>query len=127
MPLEIKHIYFTESELKKALINFSVRKKQYIKMQDIRELIVDDGENIKISLLIDKTLNFKDDRVDYSAPEIAAALLAFCMVCKIPMPKSGRKEISAKGKKVYLKISLNQEINFEKYNITDRLQNSSMS
>ncbi|MCF6215726.1 MAG: hypothetical protein L3J58_06080 [Emcibacter sp.] len=125
MPLEIKHIYFTESELRKALVNFSVLNKKHIRLEDIQESIVDSAESVQVSFLVDRALQLENNTVIFSNSEVAAALLAFCMVSKIPLPRKGIKELHANDEKIYLKIQLDQEINFEKYNINNMIQNSS--
>ena len=58
MPLEVKHIYFTESELRKALVNFSVLKKQYLEIEDVQKTIIDKADSVTVSLLVDKALEF---------------------------------------------------------------------
>ncbi len=127
MPLEIKHIYFTEDELKKALVNFSVLKKQFLETEDIVELTINKGAEVTVSLIVDKTLEFENDRVDYSHGEVAASLFAFCMASKIPLPRRGIKELHANNEKIFLTITLEEEVNFEKYVISDILKNSSKS
>ena len=47
------------------------------------------------------------------------------MVSKIPLPKRGIKELHANEEKVYLTITLEEEVNFEKYVISNVLKNSS--
>lgn len=125
MPLEIKHIYFTEKELLKALVNFSVLKRQFLEIEDIRETIINKEDSVTVSLMVDKTLEIENNRIDYTHAEVAAALFAFCMVSKIPLPKRGIKELHANEEKVYLTITLEEEVNFEKYVISNVLRNSS--
>lgn len=125
MPLEVKHIYFTESELRKALVNFSVLKKQFLEIEDIKKTIIDKADSISVSLLVDKALEFENDKLTYSHAEVAASLFAFCMVSKIPLPRRGIKELHADDEKVYLTIRLDEEVNFEKYVISDTMKNQS--
>lgn len=115
MPLEIKHIYFTESELRGALVNFSMLKKQFLEIEDIEETIIDRTDDVRVSFLVDKALAFEDDKVSYSHAEVAAALFAFCMVARIPLPRRGIKELHANEEKVYLTITLDEEANIEEY------------
>ena len=125
MPLEIKHIYFTETELVTALINFSVLKKQFIETEDIKETIIDGSDNISVTLMLDETLEFENDKITYSHAEVAASLFAFCMVSKIPLPRRGIKELHANDEKVFVTITLEEEVNFEKYVISNVLDNVS--
>lgn len=125
MPLEIKHIYFTEAELKKALVNFLVLKRQFLESEDIKETIIDKTNGVTVSLLVDKSLEIENNRIDFTHAEVAASLFAFCMVSKIPLPKRGIKELHANEEKVYLTITLEEEVNFEKYVISNVLKGSS--
>ena len=125
MPLEVKHIYFTGSELRKALVNFSVLKKQFLEIEDIKETIIDKADSVTVSFLVDEALAFENDKVTYSHAEVAASLFAFCMVSKIPLPRRGIKELHADEEKVYLTIRLDEEVNFEKYVISNTMKNQS--
>ncbi|MCP5381882.1 MAG: hypothetical protein H6912_05875 [Kordiimonadaceae bacterium] len=125
MPLEIKHIYFTEAELKKALINFSVLKKQFFEAEDIKEIIIDKAKALRVIFKVDPSLGLEDNKITYTHAEVAAALFAFCMVSKIPLPRRGVKELHANDEKVYLTITLEEDVQFEKYVISNVLKNSS--
>jgi hypothetical protein len=118
MPLEEKHIYFSEPELRKSLVSFSKLRHQYFDQFEIENSIISDNDGSKVTLLVDKTLEFDDDKITYSNAEVAAALLAFCMVAKIPIPKAGTKELLVNDNKLYLKICLEQEVAFEEYVIS---------
>lgn len=125
MPLEIKNIYFTDSELRKALINFSGLHNQFLELNDIKKVVIENVDEIQITMLIDKALEFEDDEISFSHAEVAAALLAFCMAVKIPLPKEGSKELHANNDNIYLKVRYQQDVDFETYKICNTLQNSS--
>ncbi|MDG1708578.1 MAG: hypothetical protein P8H03_07435 [Emcibacteraceae bacterium] len=125
MPLEVKHIYFTEAELRKALVNFSVLKRQFLEIEDVQKTIIARDDSVSVSLLVDKALEFEDDTLVFSHAEVAASLFAFCMVSKIPLPRKGLKELHANEERVYLTITLEEEVNFEKYVITSTMKNQS--
>ncbi|MBT5073380.1 MAG: hypothetical protein HOJ34_02935 [Kordiimonadaceae bacterium] len=115
MPLEIKHIYFTEDELRIALVNFSMLKKQFLEIEDIEKTIIDRADDVTISFLVDKALVFEDDKVSYSHAEVSAALFAFCMVARIPLPRRGIKELHANEENIYFTITLDEEADIEQY------------
>lgn len=127
MPLEEKYIYFTEAELRKSLVNFSKLRKQYFDLFEIENSVISENDSSKVTLVVDKALEFEDDKITYSNAEVAAALLAFCMVAKIPIPKEGTKELHIKDKKLFLKISLDKEVSFEEYVISKSMENTSNS
>ena len=74
---------------------------------------------------MDKAVEFKDNKITYSNAEVAAALLAFCMVADIPIPKAGTKELHTKDNKLYLKISFEKDVDFEEYVISKSMENTS--
>ncbi|MDG1438424.1 MAG: hypothetical protein P8P98_05555 [Emcibacteraceae bacterium] len=125
MPLEVKHIYFTESELRKALVNFSVLKKQFLELEDVEKTIIARDDSVSVSLLVDKALEFEKDELTFNHAEVAASLFAFCMVSKIPLPRRGLKELHANEDRVYLTITLEEDVNFEKYVISSTMKNQS--
>lgn len=125
MPLEIKHIYFTEKELRKALVNFSVLKRQFIEIEDVKKTIIDKADTVTVSFHVDKALEMENDQINFSHAEVAASLFAFCMVSKIPLPRRGVKELHADDEKVFLTITLDEEVNFEKYVISNTMVNQS--
>lgn len=105
MPLEIKRIYFTESEIRIALTNFSVRRKRYMELGDIKEMLVDkNSDKVQISFLMNPELAIKGNRISFSHAEVAAALLALSMMSKIPLPRTGEKELRMSKDKIYLQI-----------------------
>ncbi len=125
MSLEVKKIYFDEQELKIALVNFSNRHKQFLRIEDIREITISETSDPLVTFKVDKSLYIVDDQINYTRSEVAAALLALCMIAKIPMPKAGAKEIFVEENNFILKITLKQDINFETYLITDQISNIS--
>lgn len=127
MPLEIRKIYFTETDLRKALINFSILHKRYLRPEDIKEMIINNTDRVRVSVLVDQALELEENTINFSHSEVAAALLAFCMACKIPLPRSGVKELHANDDNIFLKIRFDQEINFEEYVICRGMQNASHS
>lgn len=127
MPLEEKFIYFTESELRKSLVNFSKLRNQYFDLFEIENSIISENDCSKVTLLVDKAVEFEDNKITYSNAEVAAALLAFCMVAKIPIPKEGTKELLVNDNKVNLKITLDKKVDFEEYVISKSMKNNSQN
>ncbi len=122
MPLEIKKIYFTECELRKALINYSILHKKFLDVNDVKKMVINKDDTVKVSFLVDQALEFDEDKINYTHSEVAAALLAFCMACEIPVPRAGTKELHATEEQIVLKIRYEKEAKFEKYKICSDLQ-----
>ena len=104
MPRENRDIVFTDHEIKLALMQFSARKGLRFKVENITEFQKKTIEAISISMKVfDASVN-KTGTVKYTNPEIAAALMGYCMTQKIPLPKSGKKSLQAKEEELYLNI-----------------------
>ncbi len=125
MPLEIKRIYFSESELRKALVNFSVLKKNFLELEDIKKIEIKASDTISVSMLVDKALAKEVKNVSFNHSEVAAALFAFCMVSKIPLPRRGKKSLHSTDDKIFLTIELDEDVNFDQYVISDVIGNAS--
>ena len=87
-------------------------------------MIITNSGEVQISLLVNQALEFEENKLNYSNHEVAAALLAFCMELKIPMPRSGVKELHENDECVFLKIKYQQDANFEEYRICNSMQNA---
>ncbi len=113
MPVEVKKIYFSQSELKKALSIFSTRRNKYLDYSDIKVLEIIETPNIIINIEVEDYLDFEDNRITYCRAEIAAALMSFSMDCKIPLPKLATKELHMDGDQIFLVIKLGHAIKKE--------------
>lgn len=58
-------------------------------------------------MLVDKTLGMENNEISFTSAQVGAALMAFCMVSKIPLPKNGVKTLEADYDKISLRIKLN--------------------
>ena len=124
MPLEIKNIYFNEKEVCTALVNFSILNHEYLDVDDVKKIVIDKADEVKISMLVDKTLGIENNEMSFTNAQVGAALMAFCMVSKIPLPKSGVKKLEVRDDKISLCIKFNQDVEFEDYKITSRISNT---
>ncbi len=109
MPVEIKNIYFSQLELKKALALFSSRKAFYFEHDDIKKFEIVENSKLHISCELEESLA-PNNSLFYSQSEIAAALILFCMECKIPLPKTGTKELQVNGDELSLVVKLEHKI-----------------
>lgn len=106
MPTENRNIYFTENEVKIALMQFSARKGLKFNVENIKEIDLKTDGSISIALKVfDATAN-KVGTVNYAHPEIAAALMGYCMHLKIPLPKAGKKALKANDDGLFLNIRI---------------------
>lgn len=106
MPQERRDILFTENEVKVALMQFSARKGYNFKIENIRSFEIKTGDALAIEMTVFDAKENRTGDVKYSYQEIAAAMMAYCMFLKIPLPKAGRKSVQIKNGELYLIIGL---------------------
>ncbi len=93
MPREFRNIYFTENELKIALMQFSARKKVIFKVDNINEINIQTENPISVALKVFDVESNQLGAIKYSNAEVAAALMGYCMYLKIPLPKNGKNKV----------------------------------
>ena len=95
MPKENREINFSETELKIALMQFSARKGVKFTVENITEFNLNTKDTISVTMKVFDVNSGKAGTINYSNPEIAAAMMGYCMFLKIPLPKSGKKFVLA--------------------------------
>lgn len=106
MPRENREIFFSEYELKLALMQFSARKGLRFKVENITDFVISSKKPIFISMKVFDATKNTTGTVKYSNPEIAAAMMGYCMYLKIPLPKTGKKSLQVKNSELYLNIRI---------------------
>lgn len=106
MPIENRDIFFTENELKIALMHFSARKGLKFKTENITEFNVIIKDPFSINMKVFDVAHNKTGTVNFSNPEIVASMMGYCMYLKIPLPKAGKKSLQVNGSELYLKVTL---------------------
>lgn len=104
MPKENREILFTENEVKIALMQFSARKGVKFNIENIKSFEINSVDAVSVKLEVFDAANNRTGTVDYAHPEVAAALLGYCMKLKIPLPKAGKKAVVNKNGQTYLRI-----------------------
>lgn len=107
MPVEVKNIHFTTQEVKKALSTFSRKRKKYFDHNDIVRFEINEKSKMQITCEVDKDLGMEDNIISYNQAEIGAALIAFCLDYRIPIPKIATKELQIVNEELLLIIRLN--------------------
>ena len=106
MPTENRDILFSENEVKIALMQFSARKGLNFTVENITDFKMTNNDDIKIDLKIFEAKSGKTGTVRYAHPEIAAALMRYCMFLKIPLPKAGKKSLQSGKDGLFLNIKI---------------------
>ncbi|MCC3860011.1 hypothetical protein [Pseudemcibacter aquimaris] len=105
MPNENRDIFFTEHELKQALTGFAARKGAKFKVENINDFLVNHKALAIAMKVFDPTVQ-KEGTIKFTNPEIAAAMMGYCMQLKIPLPRSGKKSLQTDGKELFLNIKV---------------------
>lgn len=106
MPTENRNIHFTENEVRIALMQFSARKGLKFNTDNINEFELTTDGTIAIALKVFDATENKAGTIKYAHPEIAAALMGYCMHLKIPLPKAGKKSLKSNDQGLYLNIRI---------------------
>lgn len=106
MPREIRNIFFTENEVKIALMRFSGRQGLDFLVENITKYDLNTEGEISISMGVFDSAASKTGTVKYDQAQVAAAMMGYCMKLEIPLPKAGKKSVMAKDEILYLNIRI---------------------
>ena len=106
MPSENRDIFFTEHELKIALMQFSRRKGIKFNVENVTEFDLSTKGGIAVSMKVFDAGAGQTGTVKYAHPEIAAALMGYCMKLEVPLPKKGKKSLQSNDDGLYLNIKI---------------------
>ncbi|WP_417321210.1 hypothetical protein [Emcibacter sp.] len=109
MASEVRHIFFEESELVRALMKYSLVKKRPIAFNDIKGVIVNNAGSVSATMMVKKISNEPPVKIDFPTPELAAALVLFCNETGIDLPRKGVKTLNADEDQVYMTVIVNEK------------------
>ncbi|MFC7049430.1 hypothetical protein [Emcibacter nanhaiensis] len=108
MAAEVRHIFFEESELIRALMKYSLVKKQPIEFGDIKGLIVNNAGSVSATLMVKKISNEPPVKIEFPMPELAAALMLFCRETGIVLPRKAVKSLNVDEDQVFMTLIVNE-------------------
>ncbi|MCB2091605.1 MAG: hypothetical protein KDF58_09165, partial [Alphaproteobacteria bacterium] len=76
------------------------------KVENITDFKLTGKETVRIELKVYDVENGQTGTVKYDHPEIAAALMRYCMYLKIPLPKVGKKSLQSGKNGLFLNIKV---------------------
>lgn len=85
-------------------MQFSARKGLKFNVENIKSFKINSADAVSISLEVFDVASNSTGKVNYAHPEVAAALLGYCMRLKIPLPKAGKKAVVSRNDQMYLRI-----------------------
>jgi hypothetical protein len=110
MSSEFRRITFTSEELIQAISRHRRDEKQPLPESRIRGSRVESGEGPipRISLILDPSGAGETTTIDFRPTEIAVALIKFCRLKRIPLPKKAEKSLGVERGQIALLLQLDQ-------------------
>jgi len=107
MATETRRITFTNEELILALTRQRRDEKQPLPESRIRGAVVEaDGAGIKVEIMLQSQTGDGLEPLDIRPAEVAAALIKFCHLQKIPLPRRAAKSIAVNNGQIALVLKL---------------------
>jgi hypothetical protein len=108
MTSETRRITFSSEELVQALTRHRRDEKQPLPASRIRGSKVENGEGPvpRITLLLDPAGGDGATTMDFRATEVAVALIKFCRLKRIPLPKRANKSLGVDRGQIALVLYL---------------------
>ncbi len=106
MPSEIRHIVFGKQELAEALDAYKGSIGHELPAGEIVSCMIETEERIGVRLAYAGDDDAAIDEVTVSPSTVAAAMLAFCAACHIPVPQNSDKSLQMFGDNLGLSIRI---------------------
>ena len=94
MPTEIRRLSFSEDDVQAALVNYALRSNMKMPRSGIQNLRVHKEDGIPVTLHFAPNEDGDARDVEFSEAHLAAAIILFCRVQEIPVPRDARKVLS---------------------------------
>lgn len=105
MPTETRRILFTNEELLNAIARHRRDDKQPLPQSRIRGIKAErNGHAVNVAILL--SAGDGHERLEIRPEEVAASLIKYCALQKIPLPRRAQKSIAVEGGQVELHLQL---------------------
>jgi hypothetical protein len=104
MPIEFRQITFSNHELRAALDDYCHRRRDSLPAGAILAVRWDGSEQEHIVLEIHDAAAQQSEHVTVANRDAGAALLSYCFLHKIPLPRASRKSLGISGKNLVLEL-----------------------
>jgi hypothetical protein len=110
MTTETRRIIFSSGELVQALSRHRRDERQPLPESRIRGSKVENGAGLvpRVALLLDPTGGDGAASIDFRPTEVAAALIKFCRLKRIPLPKRAEKSLGIDRGQISLVLQLGE-------------------
>ena len=108
MSSETRRITFSSAELIQAISQHRRDEKQPLPESRIRGAKVESGEGPipRVKLILDPAGGDGSDAIDFRATDVAVALIKFCRLKRIPLPKRAEKSLGVDHGQIALVLHL---------------------
>ena len=103
---EIRQIVFPQPDLLEALTALRKRQGVPIPAGTVKSVEVRDNGEVEAVLKLEAAGTGKEVEVQFRSAELAAAMLAYCLRSKIPLPRTARKSVEIFDEQAGLVITL---------------------
>jgi hypothetical protein len=106
MPIEIRHILFDESEVRRALIAFATARRKPFAGLSTADLQLKDVPDLR-AFLSGLSADGALEVLEFTGTEIAVALILLCGQLRIPLPARASKELTLHERGLCMSLRLN--------------------
>ncbi len=110
MPAETRKIVFSTAEVQAALINYALRSNICLPNAPISKIQVGTNEDgLSATLKYAPTDDGESRDIEFSEPHIAAAIILFCRVQDMPLPRDARKVLLSEDNAIAMLMKIEHE------------------
>ncbi|MFP6711399.1 MAG: hypothetical protein VB913_06905 [Rhodospirillales bacterium] len=106
MPVELRRLVFSEEEVQAALINYALRSDMRLPSASVRNVKIYKKDGLFASLVYPPNEEGEAREVEFSEAHLAAAIILYCRVQEIPVPRDVRKVLTQDGNKVAMTMQV---------------------
>ena len=110
MPMEMRKLAFTQDELQAALVNYAFRQEMKMPPSGVERLEVKEDKKRKfttVQMVFPRESGSEErKRIVFTEEQVAAAIIMYCKMHEIPLPRNARKTLSAENGSVAIIMSL---------------------
>jgi len=114
MPSEVRHVFFTASEIKWALVKYLSLKKTPIRFEDILAIKIAEKPEIGVGLKVENASYDVPKWMKFSKADVAGALLVYCRDKKIPIPRKSLKILNVDEGQLFMTMVYDENLDLIK-------------
>jgi hypothetical protein len=104
MPAEYRTLVFAHEEVRSALIDYSIRVKRTFPYGEVVQAEFRGEEGDAVELVVRSDLYDEVNRVRLEPAFVAAALIRYCFLQRVPLPRQATKSLAVEQGQICLRI-----------------------